>query len=415
MHEHSPDPAAIAMPEAAPNETLDGLSQLEAVARENEALSRELLRCYEQLNLVYEITEHLANLQDPRVIQDALLRRYATMLNLEAVFLDEHGNCQRMPLDERRTRYVINGSALGSALRDDIEIVRNTRRPRVAELSESQRRLLGGCGILLAALHQVDGPPVVVLAIRAGHRQPFDSADMLAAESVLSYGAHIVGNLRMVRHLQQTSIETVAALANAIDAKDNYTSGHSQRVGWLAKLVGRAMQLPANELQNVEWAGLLHDVGKIGVPEHILNKPGKLTDEEFDQIKRHPRQSFEVLRPVASLEPILGAVLYHHENHDGSGYPEGLSADQIPLGARIIHVVDIFDALTSTRAYRRGFTVEKAFAILREGAGKVTDPHVTDVFINVFSQYMESQPQDFCRRFAHIAVPEDVAVEQISA
>ena len=130
---------------------------------------------------------------------------------------------------------------------------------------------------------------------------------------------------------------------------------------------------------------------------------GKLTHEEYEIMKRHPRMSYEVLKPVASLKPILRAVLYHHENHDGSGYPEGLAGDDIPLKARIIHVVDIFDALTSSRSYRAGFTRERAFGILNEDAGRVTDPHLTRVFIDAFERYMREQPADFATRFAHIA------------
>ena len=209
--------------------------------------------------------------------------------------------------------------------------------------------------------------------------------------------------------LERSMLEAVASLAKAVEARDRYTGGHCERVGWLAGLAGRALGLPPDELQMLEWAGLLHDIGKIGVPEEVLNKPGPLTDAEFAIIKRHPRMGYEVLRPLSGLGPVLDAVLYHHENHDGSGYPEGLAGMRIPPSARILHVVDIFDALTSTRSYRRGVSVDEAVGVLRAGSGTVTEPRVTAAFVRALERLMREQPAAFCRRFAHLSPPEAVA------
>jgi HD-GYP domain-containing protein (c-di-GMP phosphodiesterase class II) len=377
--------------------------QLAAAAEESEALGRELLRCYEQLSLVFEITEHIATLEDPDRIQESLLRRFGTMLSAGAVFLERGGVCTLVPpLDTLTAPPAADAAAVHAALGRDIEHVRRTKRTIVPNLSPQTRDQLNGAHVLLGALQQFHADPGVVIALRGPADTPFDSGDQLAAESVLGYGGHILSNVLMVRHLQQTAVETVRALANAIDAKDNYTHGHSERVGWLSRFVGEALGLDARQLQVLEWAGVLHDVGKIGIAENILNKPGRLTDAEFAEMKRHPRLSYEVLRPVASLMPVLDGVLYHHENHDGSGYPEGLRGEAIPLVARIIHVVDIFDALTSTRSYRAGFPVARALEILEQDAGRVTDPRITQVFIDAFRAYLRSQPADFARRFPHL-------------
>lgn len=383
--------------------------RLAAVAEENEALGRELLRCYEQLSLVFEITEHIATLEDPDRIQESLLRRFGTMLSAGAVFFERSGTCTLVPpLDTLAAPPPADAAAVHAALRREIEQVRRSKRTIVPKLAPETRARLNGAHVLLGALQQFHADPGVAVALRGPADTPFDSGDQLAAESVLGYGGHILSNVLMVRHLQQTAVETVRALANAIDAKDNYTHGHSERVGWLSRFVGEALGLDARQLQTLEWAGVLHDVGKIGIAENILNKPGRLTDAEFAEMKRHPRLSYEVLRPVASLEPILEGVLYHHENHDGSGYPEGLRGEEIPLAARIIHVVDIFDALTSTRAYRAGFTIPRALQILEQDAGRVTDPRITQVFIDAFGTYMRNHATDFARRFPHLA-PSDTA------
>jgi HD-GYP domain-containing protein (c-di-GMP phosphodiesterase class II) len=211
----------------------------------------------------------------------------------------------------------------------------------------------------------------------------------------------------MAERMQQTDLETVCALVNAIDAKDNYTSDHSERVGWLARLTGQAMELSQGQLRALEWAGLLHDVGKIGVPEHILNKPGRLTEREFEQMKCHARIGYDMLKPVERFAPVLEAVLHHHENHDGSGYPAGLAGTEIPLEARIIHVVDIFDALTTCRPYRSGYSLEDAFELLHRDAGRVTDPDVTQTMIDALRTCARDDPHVFRAHLEHLVMPQE--------
>lgn len=384
----------------------DANEDVSRLLEENESLGRELLRCYEQMSLLFEITENIAHLGDAATIQAALIRRYATMLNVGALLLDDGSRCVVIDGYESLGRPLpANGRAIRVALGNEIQHVRQSQRALLCRLDTPGASMeLRGAFVMLGSLQQCNAPPSVLIALRHHSDPPFDRGERLAAESVLGYGGHILTNVLMLRQVQQMAMETVRALANAIDAKDNYTRGHSERVGWLAKFLGRALGLPPAELQHVEWAGLLHDVGKIGVPEQILNKPGALTPEETAEIQKHPRLSYEVLKPIASLEPILPGVLYHHENHDGSGYPEGIRGDDIPLTARILHVVDIFDALTSTRAYRTQYSIDRAMEILREGAGKVTDPRITEVFVRTFRQYMRDSQADYLERFAHIAL-----------
>ena len=387
----------------------DPLKRLDELAQENEALGRDLLRCYEQLSLVFEITEHIAVLREPQHVREALLRRYAAMLEARAILVDEGGQITNVPLPGGRGPEIsVDPWVIAQDLSEEIAAVRKSNRAHVSTWTPPGDAA-PSFHILLGALRQFNAESAVIITIRSGDQPPFYSGDMMASESSLGFGGHILSNLLMVRHLQKMGFETVCALVSAIDQKDHYTSGHAQRVGWLATLTGRELGLSDTEIEKLEWAGLLHDVGKIGVSESILNKPGKLTDEEMAIMKTHPRMSYDVLKPVASLEPILGAVLHHHENHDGSGYPDGLSGDQIPLAARIVHVVDIFDALSSTRSYRHGFTRERAFTILKEESGRVTDPDVTHAFLAAFERYMCEQKDDFETRFAHIArsAPDD--------
>jgi HD-GYP domain-containing protein (c-di-GMP phosphodiesterase class II) len=379
------------------------LERLDQLHEENDALGRELLRCYEQLNLVFEITENIAKLQDPEHIQHSLLQRFGSVIGAGALFVDLGGECMVIePRAGSEWLEHLRPEEIHTLLAKEIALVRTSQRAMVPNCDEAQRQALGGAHVLVVPLRQQDADPAVVIVLRPAGEPDFDSSDMLASESVLGYGGQVLSNVMMVRNLEQTAFETVLALANAIDAKDNYTCGHSERVGWLARQTGAALGLPEPDLKLLEWAGILHDVGKIGVAEEILNKPGKLTSEEFEEMKRHPHMSYEVLKPVARLGPVLSGVLHHHENWDGSGYPHGLSGEQIPLSARIIRIVDTFDALTSTRSYRRGFPVDCAVKILREEAGHGTDPTVTEVFIKLFERYAREQQDDFRQRFPHI-------------
>ena len=180
-------------------------------------------------------------------------------------------------------------------------------------------------------------------------------------------------------------LSTVETLAMAIDAKDDVTHSHVRRVQAYATGLARALGI-ADEmtLKAIEAAALLHDTGKLAVPEHILNKPGKLTDAEFEKMKRHVDVGADILSLVHFPYPVEPIVRCHHENWDGSGYPRGVVGEAIPIGARILSVVDCFDALTSDRPYRARMTDEAALDILRERSGRMYDPHVVDTFIRVY-------------------------------
>jgi len=183
---------------------------------------------------------------------------------------------------------------------------------------------------------------------------------------------------------QNHLIEMVTSLAGAIDAKDPYTKGHSTSVSRYSEALARAINLPEDEVQKIRLGGLLHDVGKIGIPETVLRKPGKLEPDEWEIMKQHPVIGAEkVLAPNEALAHLIPIVKYHHEHIDGSGYPEGLKGNDIPLTARIVAVADTYHALISDRPYRKGMPVEKACQILQEGAGKLWDADLVRHFIAI--------------------------------
>jgi len=172
-------------------------------------------------------------------------------------------------------------------------------------------------------------------------------------------------------------------LANCVDARDPYSSGHSLRVAYYASQMGYCLGLGSNDLQSLHDASLLHDIGKIAVPDAILMKLDKLTDEEYDQIKRHTLHAVKILAPAPSLVDLFQIIYHHHERFDGSGYPDGIAGEKIPLGSRIIAVADAFDAMTSERAYRSALPRDAVISRLENGAGTQFDPEIVSSFVNL--------------------------------
>jgi response regulator RpfG family c-di-GMP phosphodiesterase len=192
--------------------------------------------------------------------------------------------------------------------------------------------------------------------------------------------------------LRLMSVSIAETLINAMEAKDLYLRGHSQRVAELAGELAKELGLEENVCEDLKVAGRLHDVGKIGIREAVLNKPSRLTAEEFEHVQQHVRIGLDILAPLSHIKEPLKYVEYHHERWDGAGYPFGLSGETIPLGARILCVADTFDALTSKRAYRDPLEPPAALEHLRVDAGKQFDPCVYDALVRVITKRLGSQP-----------------------
>lgn len=184
-------------------------------------------------------------------------------------------------------------------------------------------------------------------------------------------------------NLNRAYLEFVGSLAHALDARDRYTAGHSGRVSAYSRATAAALGLSADELQEIRTGALLHDIGKIGIADAVLQKPAELNDEEVAIVRQHPEIGRRILAGVQGFAPYLPAVELHHENWDGSGYPHGQAGEETPLAARIIHVCDAYDAMTTDRPYRRGMSHAEAIAVLRDFAGRQFDPRVVDAFTAV--------------------------------
>lgn len=203
----------------------------------------------------------------------------------------------------------------------------------------------------------------------------------------LYFGPLLLARFTFIQYLKMKDIylKTINAFTKAIDAKDKYTIGHSERVADYTIKLARQMNLSEKVIDELKSAALLHDIGKIGIADEILNKPGKLTDEEFNIVKEHPGIGADILSEIEFLRDTSSIVRHHHERFDGFGYPDQLAGDQIVIGAAIISVVDAYDAMTSDRAYRRAMTSETAMNIIGSEAGKQFNPRVVENFIQMMA------------------------------
>ena len=256
----------------------------------------------------------------------------------------------------------------------DIEIVKEL-------LPFEQRLLKDGFLSHIRLPLAVKGEVVAVLSVGAKRPAAFTAESLSTLEYLASQIGVALENSRLVTDLEELFIGTVKSLSSAIDAKSPWTSGHSERVTKYALDIGKEMGLSEKELKQLELAGILHDVGKIGTYEAILDKPERLTPDELNVMRQHPGKGAEILSPIKNLKDMIPAIRHHHEFYDGKGYPDGLKGEEIPLFARILTVADTADAMGADRPYRKGRGMDVIIDELKRCSGTQFDPKVVDVFL----------------------------------
>ncbi|HLB94552.1 MAG TPA: HD domain-containing phosphohydrolase, partial [Nitrospiria bacterium] len=232
---------------------------------------------------------------------------------------------------------------------------------------------------------KVKGRTVGVLqAINKGSQGRFSKGDLENFNSLANQVAIAIENANLYKELKETFVNTAGALGDTIEAKDAYTGGHTRRVMEYSLAIGRHLGLPADEMEDLKLAAVLHDIGKIGVDDQVLRKYGRLTEEENRKMRQHTIIGPRIVEKIQQLRSIIPGIRHHHEMYDGNGYPDAIKGDQIPLMARIITVADAFDAMTSDRPYRKGLAIETTLAELRRHSGKQFDPKVVQAFFSAY-------------------------------
>ncbi len=360
--------------------------------RVGESVGKQLADTYEEINLLYTLVSGMAVSDEPAPFLTLACNELVRTLGFSWVAVR-----LRPPLD----RFVPpDGLIVAGEPNIDRDRLRDlATRLLVASGVESPRVYPRGHRTL--TMLQVDGPivacpirrdgrsnGVLLVGDRRGHATEVGSAELKLADATAGHLGIYLENANLYRDVDAMFLGTLEALVTAIDAKDPYTRGHSQRVASVSRELARTIGVEEPSLKQIHIAGLIHDVGKIGVSEAVLRKPGKLNEVEFAQIRTHPETGWRILKDIPQFREMLDGVLSHHERWDGHGYPHGLKGSDIPLIARIIALADSFDAMSSNRTYRARRPREQVLEEIRHCAGSQFDPDLVGPFLALdFSEY----------------------------
>lgn len=354
-------------------------------------LTAQLTDSYETLDSLYAIGKSMRGLAGPATFIESSVQRVHASLRFETVFI-------LLAKDEQLTAALQGRAFIAGRRPEGIEQVDQWGPEVLLDGAASGFRIIANDPRLVCPDHPealivpLSRGTIAVGALVGMHKSGGDTAissyDIQLMESTAGFISAFLDNVAVYEEQRLLFLGTVQALTAAIDAKDRYTHGHSERVAHLSARLAEASGMSPEEVHRVWIAGLVHDVGKIGVPEAVLCKQGRLTDEEFDHIKKHPQIGHHILKDIRPLADVLPGVLHHHEKFDGRGYPAKLIGDDIPRLARIIALADTFDAMSSTRSYRPAMPRDKVLEEIRRCAGTQFDPELAARFVLLdFSEF----------------------------
>ena len=355
-----------------------------------EEVGRQLGETYEEVHLFHAMIGETSVATTPSrflsMVVDELLRI------LPFSWIGVRINMDHLNLPEKFSGFMLGGEhedqpSVLRTLGDRLMASSEGRNPFVVDVENDPRfdGVVGGGDSVIVC--PIAGDNGTIGVIYAGKKQAQDqTASSIEAKLIGAAAEHVsvfLRNASMYENLDAMFLGTVQGMVSAIDAKDPYTCGHSQRVSWLAGELAVHHGLEDSQVRRFKLAGLVHDVGKIGVPESVLRKAGRLTDQEFDWIKRHPEIGARILRDIPQMDDILPAVLYHHERWDGRGYPTGLAGEEIPLIGRYVAIADAFDAMSSNRTYRSARSRDFVRDEIRRCSGTQFDPNLVEAFLDI--------------------------------
>jgi len=361
---------------------------IDQIMIEHGEMTEELLGVYEQLGIVFELTRKLAAAQS---------EKEAIQLFLSTLQRSFHGRTVTVARPRPDGGWSVGAELGPSAWFDEMLRRAGVQKTVFVERPASGDESPDVAEAMFAAVRSGEDVVCVVIVLHADSAPAFRASEMSLIEALTRFCGDLIRNQRLVRELRGMSIAMVRSLVNAVDQKDEYTCNHSLRVAYYSTSLAKALGFRDVDLQMLQWAALLHDVGKIGIRDSVLKKEGKLTDEEFEHIKEHPVRSHRVVQEVPQLAAALDGILHHHERFDGSGYPEGLKGEEIPLQARIIQIADVFDALTSNRSYRPAYDVWQALKIMKDESGRTIDPRLAETFDGLVRETLGDDPSAWQR------------------
>ncbi len=368
---------------------VEGVSAEAALAIKNARLWQDLKRKVLELNTLHEVGKNLSLVLDISKLLELVLDLTANVLGgvktSSVILYDSELDCLQIMLYKgERSMESMQPIKPGEGIAGKV-----FKRGEPIIINDFQKQKDGETGSGRSSICvplKVKEKTIGVLSVsdkKSG--EPFDQSDLDMLVTLASQISISLYNAQLYEDLEASYLSAVRALANSIDAKDAYTRGHSERVARYSMEIGRAMGLAPLEIKNLHIGALLHDIGKIGISEAIINKDSRLTDEEYQEIKTHPARGASIIEPAKFLREKVPLIKYHHERYDGKGYPDGLKGEDIPLMARIICAADSFDAMTSKRAYRDVMPLEEARKELLRCSGSQFDPRIVSAFLEVLA------------------------------
>jgi HD-GYP domain-containing protein (c-di-GMP phosphodiesterase class II) len=371
---------------------------MEAAAAAQPKDVEELKRAQRNLAAAYQVSKMLASARDLDALLEGIIDSIFTAINADraAILLRDGDSEGQLKLVSARTRSGEEAEDEISVSRTVVEDVLEHGASSLSRDATADARYKEGQSIIQQKIRSVMCAPVstdeaVLGVLYADSRSltgAFSENDLELLALIGNQAGVAIDRAQLMVQLEQFFFDTIRAIVATIDAKDGYTHRHSERVAAFASRIGVELGISEEELEVVKLSALLHDVGKVGVPEAILNKPGKLTDAEFDEIKKHPVYGYNILSNIQSprFEAILPGVRNHHEKWDGTGYPDKLSEETIPFLGRLLAVADVLDALTSDRSYRNALTFNKAVEIIKKDAGSHFDPSMAKAAVELHAR-----------------------------
>jgi putative nucleotidyltransferase with HDIG domain len=366
----------------------------DSLKERSESLTKKVL----ELATLYEMSRALGSTLDLdallKSVLDSAMRIFGAEVGYVTMTDRETGE-----LRIRAQHGVITGPDVANRLRSSMSewVVREGRPlifnpPRAEDHTGQTEAVSGALAALCVPLLSAEGPIGALTVGTFDQERRFTADDVRLLATIANQVTIAIGNIGLFSSVQEAYLATVRALAAAVDAKDPYTRGHSDGVAAFALMIGAKLELSPDQMVALEMAAYLHDIGKIGISEDILLKPGKLTESEMSRMRHHPLIGANILKPVAFPWPIAPVVRHHHEHYDGNGYPAGLRGDEIPLLARVLTVADAFEAMIADRPYRRGRSHQEAILELRRCAGTHFDPRVVEAFISALESVETTGP-----------------------
>ncbi len=374
-----------------------GIADEVASRRELDSMAIELSERYEELHLVYAIDKTVQQLEPGADLFQRLLQSWAEHMDADVAAFVKPG--ENLCVHATNLSAPIHNLDLVLVeMRGDLyRFTHSARTPIVINDVNDPRRayIFTDLPFKLLCCPVIHDRSVVAILVLANHlaKPDFSNSDRKLGELLANQLSGLSKMYGMLAETQKFNDQMANALIEAVEAKDPYTRGHSERVHYITMEIGKLMNLGTRDTDDLFWGSLLHDVGKIGIPDAVLCKPGRLTADEFTFIKVHPERSYEILRHIDRLKGAVPGARHHQEKYDGTGYPHGLKGNDIPLHARIIAVADTYDSITSSRAYRAGRSHEVAMAEIARVAGSQLDPTI----IKVFEEVCAAEPEWIAR------------------